>query len=71
MRAIEQRYEDLRQRAATASPEHLSQPTTNPRAKETLPTFKEFLAFLLTGHVCVHVGQLSSKRRIIGLPPLF
>src|SRR6516225_560584 len=71
LRALEQRYEDLRQRAATASPEQLSQPTTSPRAKETLPTFKEFLAFLLTGHVGVHVGQLSSWRRMIGLPPLF
>jgi hypothetical protein len=71
LRALEERYENLRQRAATASPEQLSQPTTSPRAKETLPTFKEFLAFLLTGHVGVHAGQLSSWRRMIGLPPLF
>ena len=69
--ALEQGCERLRQRAATATPEQLSQPTTNPRAKETLPTAKEFVAFLLTGHMGGHLGQLSSWRRMIGMPPLF
>jgi hypothetical protein len=32
---------------------------------------KDVLAFLLTGHPGVHLGQLSSWRRMIGLPPLF
>jgi DinB superfamily len=71
VRAFEERYQQLRQKAATATAEQLSQPTTNPRAKEVLPTLKELLAFLLTGHVGVHLGQLSSWRRLIGLPPLF
>ena len=71
LRAVEQSYQQLRQRAATANPEQLARPTTNPRAKETLPTLKELLAFLLSGHVGVHLGQLSSWRRMIGLPPLF
>jgi hypothetical protein len=70
VRAVEQAYQHLRE-AAAASPEQLSRPTTNPRAKETLPTLKEVVAFLLTGHVGVHLGQLSSWRRMIGLPPLF
>jgi hypothetical protein len=32
---------------------------------------EELIAFLITGHVGVHLGQLSSWRRMIGLPPLF
>ena len=71
LRAFEQSYQQLRQKAATAGPEQLSQPTANPRAKETLPTMREVVAFLLTGHLGVHLGQLSSWRRMIGLPPLF
>jgi DinB family protein len=71
LRAVEQSYRQLREKAATASPEQLAQPTTNPRAKEMLPTLREQVAFLLTGHMGVHLGQLSSWRRMIGLPPLF
>ncbi len=52
-------------------PDRLSLPTTSPRAKEVLPTLKEMTAFLLGGHMGVHLGQLSSWRRMIGLPPLF
>jgi len=31
----------------------------------------ELVAFVLSGHMGVHLGQLSSWRRMIGLPPLF
>jgi hypothetical protein len=71
VRAVEQSYERLRKAAATAGPERLSQPTTNPRMKDNLPTLKDAIAFLLTGHMGVHLGQLSTWRRMIGLPPLF
>jgi hypothetical protein len=71
VRAFEAGYEQLRQKASAASDEQLSLPTTNPRAKGTLPTQKEFLAFLMTGHVGVHLGQLSTWRRLISLPPMF
>src|SRR6516225_1629553 len=54
LRVLEQTYQQLRQLAAGATLEQLSRPTTNPRAKEALPTLKEMLAFLLTGHVGVH-----------------
>jgi len=70
VQAAEQSYQRLREKATTATAEQLARPTTNPRAKEALPTFKEFLAFLLSGHVGVHLGQLTSWRRMIGLPPL-
>jgi hypothetical protein len=71
LRAVEQGYQQLRQKATAAGPELLSRPTTNPRAREGLPTLRELVAFLLTGHMGVHLGQLSSWRRLIGLPPLF
>jgi len=71
LRAVEQGYQQVRQAAATANPEQLARPTTNPLIKETLPTLKEMIAFLLSGHMGVHLGQLSSWRRMIGLPPLF
>jgi hypothetical protein len=48
-------------------PVQLSGPTTHPRTKEALPTLRELVAFMLTGHM----GQLSSGRRMIGLPPRF
>ena len=39
--------------------------------KEGLPTIRDAVAFLLTGHLGVHLGQLSMWRRLLGLPPLF
>jgi DinB superfamily len=71
LRAAEESYQQVRHKAATATPEQLSRPTANPRAREVLPTSKEMLAFLLSGHMGVHLGQLSSWRRMIGLPPMF
>ena len=71
MHAVEEGYRQARQKAAAADPEQLSRPTTIQRAKETLPTGQEMVTFLLTGHLGVHLGQLSSWRRMIGLPPMF
>jgi hypothetical protein len=71
LRALEQSYQRMRENAASATTEQLAKPTTNLRAKEALPTAKEMVAFVMTGHVGVHLGQLSSWRRMIGLPPIF
>jgi hypothetical protein len=71
VQSVEGTYEKLRQKAATSTPEELARPTTNPRAKEALPTLKDMSAFMLTGHFGIHLGQLSSWRRLIGLPPMF
>jgi hypothetical protein len=71
LHGVEQSFERLRQRIAQATPEQLAKPTTNPRMKEALPTIQDVVAFLLTGHLGTHLGQLSSWRRTIGLPPLF
>jgi hypothetical protein len=71
LRTVEHDFERLRQQAAAATPEQLAHPSTNPYTKDALPTVKDGVAFLLTGHMGVHLGQLSSWRRMIGLPPLF
>jgi hypothetical protein len=71
MQAVEEGYRQARQQAASAGPEQLSRPTTHRRAKETLPTFHEMVTFVLTGHLGVHLGQLSSWRRLRGLAPMF
>ncbi|HLJ95774.1 MAG TPA: hypothetical protein VKU02_21540 [Gemmataceae bacterium] len=71
LQAVEEGHLQARQKGASASPEQLSQPTTNPRVKEILPTSREMVAFILTGHMGVHLGQVSSWRRLRGLPPMF
>lgn len=71
LRALEHGFERVRQRASAATPEQLAQPTINPRMKGALPTVQHGVAFLMTAHLGVHLGQLSSWRRMIGLAPLF
>jgi hypothetical protein len=71
LHALARSYEQVRQKVAAAAPEQLAAPTTNPRVKDALPTLKELIAMILTGHVGIHLGQLTSWRRMIGLPPMF
>jgi hypothetical protein len=37
--------------------------------KQVCPTLGSMLAFYLTGHVAMHLGQLSTWRRMEGMPP--
>ena len=71
LRAVEQGFERARELAQSASSEQLAAPSTNPMMKASLPTAREGVAFLLTGHLGVHLGQFSAWRRMIGLAPLF
>jgi hypothetical protein len=71
LRAFEECHQRLREQVAAAGPELLAQPPATPRAREAFPTLKEHTTFILTGHVGIHLGQLSSWRRMIGLPPTF
>jgi len=71
LRAVEQGFERVRALVADATPDELAQPTTNRYMKDALPTVKDGVAFLFTGHLGVHLGQLSSWRRMIGLPAIF
>ncbi len=39
--------------------------------RKMMPTVGDGLAFLLNGHITMHLGQLSAWRRAQGMPPLF
>jgi hypothetical protein len=69
--AVERGFERLREQVTSATPEQLSRPSPHPQTKDQLPAVEDVLAVLLTGHLGVHLGQLSMWRRMIGLPPLF
>lgn len=61
----------LAELAPKATAELLAQPNPNERMKGALPSMQDFLAFVLTGHPAMHLGQLSTWRRVQGHPPLF
>ncbi len=71
LKGLEDAFARARSTIAAAPVETLTIPTPNPRMKEGLPTLREIAAFILTGHLGVHLGQLSSWRRMTGLPALF
>lgn len=73
LKSVEQEFERARQLAKEATNEQLAAPTvsTNPLIRAGLPTTRDGVAFLLTGHLGGHLGQLSTWRRMIGLPHLF
>jgi hypothetical protein len=55
-------YEDLTTNAPNASPEALAAPNPYERARLAFPTAGDFAAYLLTGHLSYHLGQLSMWR---------
>jgi uncharacterized damage-inducible protein DinB len=71
LQAFEEGHQALHRTIESATPEQLTKPSTHPRSKAMLPQVKDLLAFLLTGHMGVHLGQLTTWRRMIGLPALF
>ena len=71
LRLLEERFAAARELAAAVSPERVALPNPNVRLKDKLPTVCDAVAFLFTGHLALHLGQLSSWRRLIGLAPLF
>ncbi len=71
LRVLEERFATARELAAAASPERVSLPNPNARLKDKLPTVRDLVSFLFTGHLALHLGQLSAWRRLIGLAPLF
>ena len=66
-----QGHTDVAALAPSVTADALGQPNPNERMKEALPTIEDFLSFVLTGHEAMHLGQLSTWRRIQGQPPLF
>ncbi|MEM1353615.1 MAG: DinB family protein [Planctomycetota bacterium] len=64
-------HADLAALMPSVSPELLASENPNERIRPGLPTVEDFLGFVLTGHEGMHLGQLSTWRRVQGRPPLF
>jgi hypothetical protein len=71
LRILEERFATARELAAAASPEKVVLPNPNARLKDKLPAVRDAVTFLFTGHFALHLGQLSTWRRLIGIAPLF
>jgi hypothetical protein len=71
LQAVETGFQRACEMAATASAVDLARPNPNAIIREGLPTAGDALAFVLTGHLAAHLGQLSAWRRMIGMPPMF
>lgn len=59
-------YEDLIANAPAASREALAAINPYERARSAFPTAGDFAAYLLTGHLGYHLGQLSMWREAAG-----
>lgn len=71
LKAVEDGFEHLRDQVVSATADQLAQPNPHPRMNDALPMVQDGLDFLLTGHLGVHLGQLATWRRMIGMAPLF
>ena len=69
--AVESGFERAFTLAAAVTPEVFAAPSAPGMLQQGLPTVGDRVAFLFTGHLAMHLGQLSSWRRMIGLPHLF
>lgn len=66
-----QGHADVAAIAPTVPADKLAEPNPNERLRTTLPTIEDFLGFVLTSHDAIHLGQLSTWRRVQGRAPLF
>lgn len=63
-------YDDLCTAACDAGPEALAAENPYAPARAGFPTAGEFVAYLLTGHLAYHLGQLVAWRAAAGLDPV-
>jgi hypothetical protein len=61
-------YRDLAANAAASNAAALDAPNPFEAARPAFPTGRDFLLYLLTGHLAYHLGQLSMWRAAAGLP---
>ena len=65
--AVAAGHERVDQAAAAVSAERLARPQRR-LFPEHFPTVGDMAAHLMTTHPCIHLGQLSAWRRLVGLP---
>lgn len=70
LKALENGHARLTEVVAKITPDALAQPAPE-RMRGRFPTIGNMLAGLMTSHEAVHLGQLSTWRRVMGLPSVF
>lgn len=60
-------YKDLPEALLSAEDGLLDTPNPFEAARPTFPTVREFLPWLVSGHLAYHIGQLGDWRRAAGL----
>lgn len=63
-------HEEVAQAILNANTDALTQPPSLPRWAEMYPTVEFMLPDLLLFHESMHIGQISTWRRAVGLPPV-
>ena len=63
-------HEEVAQAILNAPPEAFTRPPSLPRWAEMYPTVEFLLPDLLLFHEGMHIGQISTWRRAVGLPPV-
>lgn len=71
LRVWREGHADVAALAPSISEAALSAENPNERMRGALPTTGDLISFILTGHEAMHLGQLSTWRRVQGRPPLF
>ena len=62
--------EQIVARLKQMKPEDFQQPHPDPTRRERMPTIGHAVMFYGTWHEAYHSGQLSTWRRVQGLPPV-
>ena len=60
-------YEDLCEAALAADAQTLAGPNTFEPARAAYPTARDFVQYMITGHLAYHLGQLVAWRAAAGL----
>jgi DinB superfamily len=66
--AVTSGHDRVVEAARRATPEILDRPQPGPFYLEDFPTVGDLVAYLMTTHSSLHLGQLSAWRRMKGLP---
>jgi len=68
---LKSRYWAVQQLLSTVPESLLKAANPRPQMQDRLPAVSDLVSFVLTGHFGIHLGQLSTWRRLVGMGRLF
>ncbi len=68
--ALDEHHARMSEALTAVDPSFFDQPTPNEDFRQIMPTIGDALVFILGTHEAVHLGQLTSWRKAMGLPPV-